>query len=73
MESTEPARKEWCQMNLRVYRFVAVYLLCLLFPLGIWLGLLGYELWSFILLMCGWTPVAYLLGMLFGSESSESH
>jgi hypothetical protein len=60
-------------MNVQMYRFLAVYLLSLLFPFGIWLGLLGYELWSFILLFCGWTPIAFFLAMLFGSDISEEH
>lgn len=40
-------------------RFLAV-LFTFLFPLGIWLGLLGYEIQSMLALMAGWAACVAL-------------
>lgn len=58
-------------MRVRTFRFLAVYLLCLVFPFGIWLTMLGYELWGLVAMMIGTTPTAYYFSMVFGSEMTE--
>lgn len=60
-------------MKLHTRRFLAVYLLCLIFPLGVWLGLLGYEIFSFVCLFCGWTPIAYFFAMIFATEDTDEN
>lgn len=39
-------------------RGIILYFWCLLFPIGIWLGLEGYEIAAMISLIIGWAPVA---------------
>lgn len=38
-------------------KMMALFAVCLLFPLGIWLGLEGYEILALICLILGWCPV----------------
>jgi len=52
-------------------KLVAVYLLLFLFPIGIWLELLGYEIASLACMIIGWTPIAYYFAAIFSSEITD--
>lgn len=47
---------------------IFLILLCLAFPIGIWLGLEGYELPALFCLIFGWAPVATVIVMALTKE-----
>lgn len=50
----------------------AAVLLSFLFPIGIWLGLEGYEIQALILLLIGWIPMSAVVGGYLHKNSRDS-
>lgn len=54
--------------NKILLKLMAVCFISILFPIGIWLGLEGYELWALMCLLVGWSPIMVVILMHFYRE-----
>lgn len=71
MDEAESSSESSNPVKVVTHKFLAVYLMCLVFPFGVWLTMLGYELWGLCAMFIGSVPPAYYFAMIFGTEITD--